>query len=223
MTMQSIASARRAIVAGLAAFGAFAASSNAFAQDPPPPPPGFAPPPVAQPGYPQPQPGYPPAGYYAPPPGYVPYGYDAEKEMKKLVKRWEPGEPTPAGYHVEEKPKLGLAITGGVLLGTFWLFSAAGGVSASHDNGDDKYLPLVAPIVGPFIAMATVPHNDSDAALIAFGLAIDGLAQAGGAVMLVAGLMGKSPKLVRNDAGFRVTPTPMRVGTGQGLGLVGAF
>ncbi len=221
-------STRRTLVASVALSISLAASSNARAQDAPPPPPGFAPPPAAQPGYPAPQ-GYPPAGYapppgYAVPPGYAPYGYDNEKEMKKLIKRWEPGEPIPAGYHVEEKPKLALAITGGVLFGTFWLFSAAGGVSASHDNGDDKYLPLVAPVVGPFIAMGTVPRRgDSDTALIDFGLALDGLVQAGGAAMLVAGLMGKSPKLVRNDARAHVTPTPMRVGTGQDLGLVGAF
>jgi hypothetical protein len=54
-------------------------------------------------------------------------------------------------------------------------------------------------------------------------LAFDGLGQAAGATMLVAGITSPKTVLVRNDLG-EVRVTPMRLGrAGGGLGLVGTF
>lgn len=54
-------------------------------------------------------------------------------------------------------------------------------------------------------------------------LAIDGLGQAAGATMLIAGIMSPKTVLVRNDLA-EVRITPMRLGRdGSGLGFVGTF
>jgi hypothetical protein len=167
-----------------------------------------------------------PPGYGAPSygaPGYGAPGYGAPsraderaeaKERKRMVRRWEPGDPIPLGYHVVNRPRLGLAIAGGVLLGTFWTGSIIGALS-THASG---YLPLIAPVAGPFIAIGTT-RSDWGAIL----LVGDGLIQASGLAMLLAGALTSRERLVRDEARSFILPAPMRVGTGQGFGLVGTF
>jgi hypothetical protein len=163
-----------------------------------------------------------PAGTYELPPGvqvvpaqaYAPPPMDP-KEFKRMIRRWEPGDPIPAGYHPEERPRVGLVAGGASIFGVFWLGSLLGGVLV-QDRG---YLPLVAPIVGPLITLGTARTDDLGKVL----LALDSFVQAGGAAMLIAGIVATKPRLVRDEARSFVLPTPMRVGTGSGIGLVGQF
>ncbi len=63
----------------------------------------------------------------------------------------------------------------------------------------------------------------TDTSVLNVMLAIDGVAQAAGATMLIVGLTSPKTVLVRNDLG-EVRLTPMRMGqNGGGLGIVGTF
>jgi hypothetical protein len=54
-------------------------------------------------------------------------------------------------------------------------------------------------------------------------LAIDGIAQAAGATMLIVGITSPKTVLIRNDLA-EVRVAPMKIGQdGNGLGLVGTF
>ncbi len=53
------------------------------------------------------------------------------------------------------------------------------------------------------------------------GLIFDGVAQATGGALLLAGYVATKPGLVRNDETLRVLP--MRIGSGMGLGAAGGF
>ncbi|APR82021.1 Hypothetical protein A7982_07370 [Minicystis rosea] len=197
--------------------GSMLVTGAARADDRPPPaapPPGYAPAvPYGQPVYVQP-------GYGQPAYGQTAYGEPMldKREMKRLVRRWEPGDPIPPGFHPEERPRLGLAISGGVILGLFWFGSAVGGAAAT----DKGLRPLMAPLVGPFIAAGTsrAAHRDE---LVPVLLVMDGLIQVGSAAMLLTGLLLTRPRLVRDEAKPFVLPAPVRVGDAQGLGVVGRF
>lgn len=139
--------------------------------NPAPPPPGY----TTQPG--QPAYGYPPnpqPGYYQPLPQQPP----------RIV-----------GYRT--RPNVGLIVGGSVMLGSMWVITAltAGGLSAiCNDNFSSSgssgcsntYWPLFIPVVGPFIQMNYV-QNDSARSLSYFGLALDGLVQVSGLVMIIVG------------------------------------
>jgi hypothetical protein len=196
-------------------------ASSASAQQPPPPAGG--PPPqvvVVQPGYPPP-PGYgaPPPGYGAPPPGY----YAQPQPQQAMAPReleWEPGEPITPGYHPSTKIRTGLVVGGACTFGALWIvnvFVASVAVEA-HSSG---LQPLFAPIVGPFIAIGTT-HGD---ALGGFWLAFDGVVQAGGVAMLIAGIAAPKNRLLRNDiSGKNFLPMPMVFGPKSGgLGFIGTM
>jgi hypothetical protein len=213
---------------------AFAATASAQQPAPPPPPPGFEPPPPGvqygqpPPAYGQPPPGYgqPPAGYpppyYPPPPAYVqPLG-------PKTIDDWEEGQPVPAGYRPVTRVRKGLIIAGAVTFGTTYILSALAG-AVDHDTGNKELGGLFVPCAGPFIAMGTLSSNNNLHAASSFILILDGIAQTGGLAMLVIGIAAPTTKLVRNDIGLpgggklTIQPTPMRVGTGHGLGIVGTM
>lgn len=218
--------------AALLAAAVVAGSSGAGAQQPPPadpqgPPPGYG---QAPPGYGQPPPGYPPPGYGAPPPGYgygyypPPPGYGAPQGPKRLD--YEDGDPVPPGYHVESKMRKGLAITGLALLGGFWLVSClvAGTVQDNSSSGSE-WTPLYIPVAGPFIAIGTLRSRNGGT----FALVLDGIAQAGGLAMGIAGLASSQTQLVRDDVGLssvRVSPVAAIDAEGRpamGLGFRGAM
>lgn len=199
-------------------------SATASADEPPPPPPGFEgqpsqPPPPgygAQPGYGQPPP---PGGYYGGP------GY-ASAALGPKILDWEEGDPVRPGYHPETRVRKGLVIGGAVTFGVTYLFTALAGAIASDVNeitnsssGDS--VPLFIPVIGPFIAIGTLHPGTTGG----FFLALDGIAQAGGVAMFIAGLASPRTVQVRNDISKPfVRPTPMMVGgTSPGFGLVGKF
>jgi hypothetical protein len=96
----------------------------------------------------------PPQGYVVPAPYYDPLiERERQKELKRIVRSWEPGEPIPPGYHPVTGPHLGLTIAGGVTFGVAWLFSAVGGFAIGVNR--PEYLPMIIPIAGPFVTAYT--------------------------------------------------------------------
>jgi hypothetical protein len=186
------------------------------------PPPGYAPPPAGyqQPpaGYGQPPPGYgqPPQGGYYPPPGYgqppqggyyPPPGYyypPPGAMMPVLTLPYEEGDPIPQGFAVRSRANRSLIIAGSITFGAPYLISAlvaATVVSADSNNGGEL-APLFAPVVGPFIAIGTA-HAEGAAT---FWLIFDGLAQAGGVAMFIAGLTMEEKYLQRTPPHASIKP-----------------
>ena len=185
---------------------------------PPPPPPADAttpppgtPPPGAQPGqppYPYPYPyGQPPPGYPYPPPGY---GYppgEAPPEMKPVMPY--KGGVIPPGYVLEERMRKGLVIAGSIVFGTFYLFTVAGATAA--ESSQAPWGALYVPVLGPFIVAAAGDFR-GDSQIVRPLFVLDGIIQAGGAAMLIAGIVAKQKVLVREDLAAR---TELLVGPGS--------
>lgn len=184
------------------------------------PPPGYAPP-----GYGQPPPGYAQPGYGQPPPAYyAPPGYPGAPMGPKVLD-YEEGDAIPAGYRTGTRVRKGLVIGGSVMLGVGYLVTimAAGIGQAVNDigNGGSKdFGPLLIPVAGPFVGLATT-HPSSGGA---FGLVFLGTVQTAGLAMLIGGIAAPKTVLLRNEVGhvkFTVLP---QIGAGTaGLGVVGAF
>jgi hypothetical protein len=224
-----------------AAFLLVAAGSTAFAQAQPmtpapqSPPPG-PPPPWAQQGppwgapQPLPPPPQPPASAVAPNGEYVaplaqttqPVYLPQSVAMSgpRFIKDWEPGNPIPYGYHAETRARKGPIISGSILFGVTYLYSAFAasiGEDVAGSNGNNKAASLYIPVVGPFAELF-----QSDSATLDYILVLDGIAQATGVILFVYGMSMPKPLLVRNDLAFTVTP--MKIGKdGNGFGFVGRF
>ena len=203
----------------------------------PPPPPGYGQPPPGYgqppPGYGQPPPGYgPPPGYtyppgYGPPPGYSyppgygpPPGYGAEyPPLGPRRMPFEEGQPIPPGYRVETRARRGLIVGGAVTFGVLYLLSAFT-ASVAVDAGDsEEFGPLFIPVVGPFVTISTADAEGAGT----FALVLDGVGQAGGVAMFIAGLMTEEKFLLRNDQA-KISVTPMTMGNSSfGLGLRGSL
>ncbi|WP_437730034.1 hypothetical protein [Sorangium sp. So ce1335] len=173
-----------------------------------------APPPAAPPVPAQPL----PAPQAAPPPGY--YAGPGAPAAGPKVLPWREGEPVPPGYHPEARVRKGLVISGAIVFGTVYLFTAIGGADAVY-RGSSGYAALFVPCAGPFLTLATTRQDD----LETMALVLDGLVQITGAALLLPGLLVPKTVLVRNDVGKPfVLPTPMSFGpSSAGLGLVGRF
>ncbi|WP_437739291.1 hypothetical protein WME73_27010 [Sorangium sp. So ce302] len=133
---------------------------------------------------------------------------------------WREGEPVPPGYHPETRVRKGLVISGSIVFGTVYLFTAIGGGDAVY-RGSPGYAALFVPCAGPFITLATTRQDD----LETMALVLDGLVQITGAALLVPGLLVPRRVLVRDDVNQPfVLPAPMALGpSSAGLGLVGRF
>ncbi len=127
--------------------------------------------------------------------------------------------PTPPGTHAEQRPKAGF--TGGAIAvlavsyGTS--FTAAVGckfVSGCGDAGNWLFLP----VVGPFGQMA-VTHSPVGNAF----LAIDGVAQGLGVMMIVAARLFPDEVFVASESRATVRVAPLMGSSGRGLALVGSF
>lgn len=190
------------------------------------PPENAGPPPQAQPPQGQPPPGYgyPPPGYGYPPPGY---GYAPPPNQPP---HWEPGDPAPPGYHVEEKPRTGLVIAGAITLGVPYVIGLS--FASSYNFGNSSAL-LIVPGIGPWLTLAL--HKDrcgsssiesgfdcmNDGFVRAY-LTIDGIAQTTGAILLILGIAAKKEHLVRDQSAIVVTPVQMGR-DGHGLAVIGRF
>ena len=170
----------------------------------------------------QPQP-YQPQPYYPPQPYRSPTG-------ATLV-------PAPRGQaRYVNRPRVGLIIAGSVTLGASWLFSALaasanvgpyyatdyslGYASTSSAVGDTTALwPLYIPVLGPWIEMGFI--HGSGAPLGGALLAFDGLVQAGGLAMLIAGAVTHTRVAVYSQSSLQLSP--LSVVGGSGILVSGRF
>jgi hypothetical protein len=190
-------------------------SHGSWAQQPGSPPPGY--------GYPP--PGYPQQGYY-PPPGYQ-YGQPASPPPHLP---YNEGQPIPAGYQIEETTRKGPIIAGALVLGIPYVIGLSLASASDFANNSGW---LIVPALGPWMTLGT---RDTSCDEEGFGeavtcvvdiyvgafLVLDGLAQAAGATLLVWGITSTKQRLVRSDLAS-LTLRPMRVGSGHGFGVSGAF
>jgi len=177
---------------------------------PPPYPPNYQPPPAA------------------PYPGYAPAPVAPGARL-----RYREGVPPPPGYHLEESPRKGLVISGAVVLGATWVLSAA--IGSASTNAADRWLFL--PVIGPFADLVargsrscTGTSDTVDCSLdsvVRFYLAMDGIIQTAGGVLLVLGFAFPKKEYVSdsyygmNERGPRIqswTVTP-QLGRGSRFGL----
>jgi hypothetical protein len=200
---------------------------------PPPAPVGAAPtapPPAAPPGY-----------AYPPPPGYgyqQPYAVAYPTALRPPDVVNYDGGPVPAGYHVEERPRKGLIITGALLTGVPWVLGItfAGGAKPSFENQTGW---LVLPVLGPWITLATRKtsectttyagssstycYDNGDEGAKRTLLVFDGLLQATGAVLFIAGIASPKKVVARDFVGkLHFAPAPMGK-TGYGGFVTGEF
>jgi hypothetical protein len=144
------------------------------------------------------------------------------------------GGPVPAGYHVEERPRKGLVITGTILLAVPYGLglAVAGGQNFPNSSGW-----LIVPGIGPWLTLAsrhksgecTNSSDFNDCADTSLDdttrtfLIIDGLMQTGGAVMLIAGIAAPKKVIARDFVGS-LHFVPSTIGrTGYGGFLTGVF
>jgi len=126
---------------------------------------------------------------------------------------WDDDRTPPPGYHLETRIRKGLVIGGAVTFGTMYLFTALGAAAANDLGGSAG--ALYVPIAGPFLYMGETSSQSGKVLL-----AIDGIAQAAGAAMLIAGLAAPKTIAVRNDLA-KIEIKPM-IGPGT-AGFVGTF
>jgi hypothetical protein len=240
-------SPKHLIVASVIASMFSASAGTAFAQARPP---AFVPPPVpapaAAPAVPAPYPppaAYPPpypyqGPYYPPPPPpasavapngeyvaplsqttqptYVPQS--VALSGPRMIRDWQEGMPIPHGYHQETRARRGLVIAGSIVFGVTYIYTSLIAAAGEESSGQNELGSLWVPVLGPFMQMA-----ETDSPLGNYVLLLDGLAQAAGVTMLVAGLVYPRHVLVRNDLAS-MTVVPMKIGMeGSGLGVVGRF
>ncbi|MDP2270345.1 MAG: hypothetical protein Q8N23_30235 [Archangium sp.] len=111
-------------------------------------------------------------------------------------------------------------IAGASVFGGVWLLNVLA-ASIAVDTSQGQAIPLFIPIIGPFIAMGTFRSLQ---ATDVFFLALDGLVQAGGAAMLIAGIAAPRHQLIRDRYASLFLPMPMSFGRGSaGVGLSGTF
>jgi len=218
--------------------------AHAQNEPPPPPPPGYTvqvqvqpgqpppvvvqpPPPQAQPGQVvvvqpqpgqvmvQPMPGQAPGQVYYAPPGYYPPPAAPPRGPKKID--WEEGEPIPPGYHAVTRARVGLVAGGASMFGATYLISILVGSVMQDTSGHNGY-SLLIPVAGPFVEMRYSGYASVDVVL-----ALDGLAQAAGLAMLIAGIAAPKTVLVRDFAGVTLMPKPIFGQNSAGFGLAGAF
>lgn len=162
----------------------------------------------------------------------------------------DPSKNIPPGYRLESQARKGLLIPGGVLFGTSYVFSmfvavdkTAGmspyGVLGPNEVPYDPSL-LVVPVLGPWLALDTrvsydcpatggrytsaggCPDANRQREIWTAILIADGVVQLVGATFLTLGLTVRRQLLVRADT-TRAQLVPTRIGSGQGLAVVGTF
>jgi hypothetical protein len=144
-------------------------------------------------------------------------------------------EPVPSGYHVQEEPRRGLIIAGFILSGVSYGLSAMVAASANNENASGY---LWMPVMGPWLTLGLrnyacndKPSSNSENRQEDWGcladavaltmLVMDGMLQAGGGMMVLAGYVDPRKKLVHDSVAWSLAPRLM--GTGYGLSAIGSF
>jgi hypothetical protein len=104
------------------------------------------------------------------------------------------GGEIPEGYQLESRINKGLVIAGASTFGGVYIFNCLGAAIAydASEGDKDAYTPLFIPVAGPFVTI----HTADATATGTFGLVVDGLAQAAGLSMFIAGLAAQEDVLV---------------------------
>jgi len=209
------------LVVGLSFVKSAAAQDAGFPVEPPPqatprPLPQPAPVPVAPvaPVAPSIQPSLPPQvsdySSIAPAPAVPAAGDPRLTAGLPAILPYREGLPVPAGYHVEERPAKGLLYTGAATLAAGYLGGLAIGLSRGFD-GSLGWLAVPVVGVGPAIAgrkfkctaadvseaRECLRRANTEATTVA-GVAIDGMVQVTGLLLLIAGLASSQSELVLN-------------------------
>lgn len=136
------------------------------------------------------------------------------------------GDPVPPGYRLHARPRHGLIVGGSVLGGVPW---ALGVTAAVTSNFDDNTGYLFVPVLGPWLVMISGGAEDNcgvsdvctDRSFTRMILALDGLAQAAGAILIIVGVHEPERLLVRERI---VGVGPARLGRdGYGMSVHGSF
>ena len=156
------------------------------------------------------------------------YYPSAPRDERPEILPYHEGDAVPEGYYVDTRIRRGLVIAGGISFGVTYLAAAGVAVQVQNDEFDrvdevfedeDDASVLYIPVVGPFIAAGRLGDRHGGAAAVA---AFDGLAQAAGLSMFIAGLAAKEMVLVKEEQ-TTVGLAPGAVGTASGMTLVGSF
>jgi hypothetical protein len=105
---------------------------------------------------------------------------------------YEEGQPVPAGYHYNSKPRVGLIIAGSVTFGISYSLTAFVTLIVGAFRGTQAQ-PMYIPVIGPLVEGIRSPG-----ALPVLGLST--LLQGAGVGMLVAGIVAKREFLERNGS-----------------------
>lgn len=167
-----------------------------------------------------------------------------------LVLPYRDGMPVPRGYHVEHRASNGLTVTGGITLGVGYLTALGIGLHYEFENGTGW---TALPVIGPWAAIGArdfdcdvngidgidtlddvnteqtaneaercIRRAQSEALAIAL-LAVDGMIQATGAILVAAGLASGVDELVWDGlADVHVSARARPEGGGE-LKLFGTF
>jgi len=128
---------------------------------------------------------------------------------------WDDDRQAPPGYHLETRVRKGLVIGGAVTFGSMYLLTALTAAAINDSRGSANGSLLYIPVAGPFLYLGEAGSQSGKLVLI-----IDGVAQAAGAAMLIAGIAAPKTIAVRNDlAKIEITPV---LGPGS-AGIVGTF
>jgi hypothetical protein len=132
---------------------------------------------------------------------------------------FEEGQPIPPGYRVETRARRGLIVGGAVTFGALYLLSAFTASVAVDGGNSEEFAPLFIPVAGPFVTVGTARAEGVGT----FALVLDGIGQAGGVAMFIAGMATEEKFLLRNDQA-KISVTPMMVGESSfGLGIRGSM
>lgn len=155
---------------------------------PAPPAPLGAPPPQPSPQASSPSvpPAYPPAVMYGP--SRLPYNDD---------------DPIPPGYEIQTRPRMGMAKAGIATFAPLYGLSVLfGGVYLGSQSGDaGKYGPMLLPVIGPWVTIGTADTDEGT-----FFLVLDGLGQATGAALFLAGMLTDEKYLARTTGRLNLRP-----------------
>jgi hypothetical protein len=128
-------------------------------------------------------------------------GYGIPPSPSEL--EYREGGAVPDGYVVERRVNKALVIAGASTFGGVYLLTTLGAAIAVDTSEDDAAIePLFIPVAGPFVAI----HTTDASATGTFGLVVDGLAQAAGLGMFVAGFAAQDEVLVWRGLGVAVRP-----------------
>jgi len=119
----------------------------------------------------------------------------------------------PLGYKLDERVNKGLVVAGASVFGSLYGLSVLVGIT-----GIDSNVPLellLIPVIGPFVYMAEGSSPGANPILL-----LDGIGQATGAALLIAGVVAKKKVLIRTDRGS--VDAELHVGPGS-LGMKMTF